>query len=182
MNYEELIFSWVKQDPVRLAALRQVSDGSEQEFWIAAGFIRNLVWDKLHHYANPTPLNDIDVIYYAFDNLDDITDRLYETKLNALSQNAFHFSVKNQARMHYKLGVRQYKNIPDALSFWPEVETAVCIRMDGENIRCIAPFGLEALFNNTITYNEKCSWDVFQDRLEKKCWVKQWPSLVVRGR
>lgn len=30
---------------------------------IAAGFVRNLVWDHLHG-KNATPLNDVDVIFY----------------------------------------------------------------------------------------------------------------------
>lgn len=28
--------------------------------WIAAGFVRNLVWDKLHGFSSMTALDDID--------------------------------------------------------------------------------------------------------------------------
>ena len=46
-------------------ALRIVAALDLPDCWIAAGFVRNLVWDHLHGISPPTPLNDIDVIYFA---------------------------------------------------------------------------------------------------------------------
>jgi hypothetical protein len=39
--------------------------------YVAAGYIRNFIWDTLHSYAIPTPLHDIDVIYYNPEELDE---------------------------------------------------------------------------------------------------------------
>lgn len=58
---EELI-ALIKEDRMRTEALGHVSELSLPQCYIAAGFVRNLVWDSLHGLA--TPLNDVDVIYF----------------------------------------------------------------------------------------------------------------------
>jgi hypothetical protein len=58
------IIRLIEQDNVRIKALKSVASLSLPQCYIAAGFIRNLVWDSLHGKQAPTPLNDVDVIYY----------------------------------------------------------------------------------------------------------------------
>ncbi|MEF1187336.1 nucleotidyltransferase family protein, partial [Vibrio sinaloensis] len=43
-----------------MAILRLVSTFNLPQGCVAAGFVRNLVWDTLHHHTNSTSLNDID--------------------------------------------------------------------------------------------------------------------------
>ncbi|NAZ71505.1 hypothetical protein GL180_16975 [Vibrio toranzoniae] len=35
------------------------------QFYVAAGFVRNLAWEHLDGYASPTSLNDIDMIFFG---------------------------------------------------------------------------------------------------------------------
>lgn len=58
------IVELIKQDPLRTEALYYVSLLGLPQCYIAAGFVRNLVWDALHDFKSPSPLNDIDVIYF----------------------------------------------------------------------------------------------------------------------
>ena len=51
--------------------------------WLAAGFIRNLVWDQQHGYLRPTPLPDIDVIYLDAAQQSPAADHYYEALLTA---------------------------------------------------------------------------------------------------
>ncbi len=58
------IVELIKRDPMRIEALNHVSQLNLPQCYIAAGFVRNLVWDSLHEFESTTPLNDVDVIYF----------------------------------------------------------------------------------------------------------------------
>ena len=58
------IVNLIKQDPIRVEALSQVYKLNLPQCYIAAGFVRNVVWDAIHSYKTPTVLNDVDVIYF----------------------------------------------------------------------------------------------------------------------
>lgn len=179
MDYEAQIRLWLMQDEMRLDVIKAVSSLTLSDCWIAAGFIRNLVWDKLHRYSYSTPLNDIDVIYYDAEQTDKSADLFYESQLRALTNASLGFSVKNQARMHGKLKKTQYNSTLEAMSYWPEIETAVAVRWINDDIQFIAPFGLERLFNKTITFNVKSSFEAFNQRINSKGWLETWPDLIV---
>jgi hypothetical protein len=34
------------------------------DWFVGGGVIRNIVWDHLHGYTQPTPLNDVDVAFF----------------------------------------------------------------------------------------------------------------------
>ena len=57
-----LIASIIAQDPVGMKQLRAARSLGLPDWCIAAGFVRNRVWDHLHGIAPPTPLADIDVL------------------------------------------------------------------------------------------------------------------------
>jgi len=51
----------IQEDRYRMNILSIVSSLKLPDWYIGAGFVRNLVWDHLHNFPS-TPLNDIDVI------------------------------------------------------------------------------------------------------------------------
>ena len=55
------IRQWLREDEARMAALKVLAAVAPSDAWLAAGFVRNLVWDRLHGYSVSTPLNDLDV-------------------------------------------------------------------------------------------------------------------------
>ncbi len=57
------IIQLIEKDQVRIKALECVNSLRLPQCYIAAGFVRNLVWDSLHKKQIPTALNDVDVIY-----------------------------------------------------------------------------------------------------------------------
>ena len=59
-----LIADIIAQDPVGMKQLRAVRTLALPDWCIAAGFVRNRVWDHLHGIAPPRPPADIDVLYY----------------------------------------------------------------------------------------------------------------------
>ena len=55
----------IKRDPFRMDCLHALRTIDLPQGYIGAGFVRNAIWDELHEKVKPTPLNDIDVIYFS---------------------------------------------------------------------------------------------------------------------
>ncbi|MEZ9166046.1 nucleotidyltransferase family protein [Vibrio cyclitrophicus] len=172
------IVTLIKQDPLRMQILDCVAQLGLPQCYVAAGFVRNLVWDHLHGHASPTPLNDIDVIYF------DTIDTSYESDLRyeaLLKQRLpeLNWQVRNQACMHTRNGDEPYQSSLDAMSYWPEKETAVALKQSlTGDIECISSFGLESLFDLQITPNPKRNRDIFDQRVQSKNWLTHWSKLT----
>ncbi|NVC29497.1 nucleotidyltransferase family protein, partial [Vibrio parahaemolyticus] len=83
-----------------------------------------------------------------------------------------------QAIMHTRNGDLPYTSSLDAMSYWPEKETAVAIRQVApDNYECIAAFGYESLFGYCVTHNLKRSRETFDNRVNSKRWLVRWSSL-----
>ncbi|MEZ9701328.1 nucleotidyltransferase family protein [Vibrio sp. 10N.261.46.E12] len=173
------IIALIKQDPIRMQVLSCAAQLDLPQCYVAAGFVRNLVWDHLHGYASPTPLNDIDVIYF------DPIDTSYESELRyetLLQQQLpeMNWQVRNQAGMHIRNNDKPYQGALDAMSYWPEKETAVAVKQSQNgDIECISSFGLESLFDLKITPNPKRNRKLFAQRVQSKNWLTQWPKLTI---
>ena len=179
MDFENQIKDWIKDELERMEALQAASPLHLNDWCIGAGFVRNLVWDKLHKKESLAPLNDVDLIYYDPTNPSEESDKLFERHLNSIL--ALPWSVKNQARMHVRNRDKPYTSTCDAMSYWVEMETAVgvTLSMRGE-IEILAPFGVAKLFENSITFNNKRrKANDFYERSNKKQWLLQWPNLNV---
>ncbi|MFG1498167.1 nucleotidyltransferase family protein [Saccharospirillum sp. HFRX-1] len=179
MNTEPVL-RWLEQDSARMAALTIAAELNLPDWCLAAGFVRNLVWDRLHAYQQITPLTDLDLIYFDASNTDEQRDQQLQARLSAGLEAPW--SVKNQARMHYRNGDAPYRSTADAMSYWPEVETAVGVRLNGTGeIELIAPFGLDSLMNGYLSLNPKRPKpEVFAQRQAEKSWLTTWPHLKVR--
>ncbi|AQW61060.1 nucleotidyltransferase family protein [Vibrio owensii] len=166
-------------DHERMKAMECARSLALPDCYIAAGFVRNLVWDHLHHKPQPTPLNDLDIVYFDPNEIDDKAALIYEAQLTAMMPE-FNWQVRNQANMHLRNGDKPYQSTLDAMSYWPEKETAVAARLNEKNqIECISAFGFESLFEGRVTYNPKRTLALFQSRVESKSWLITWPQLRV---
>ncbi len=197
----------IHRDPFRMDCLRALSALNLPQGYLGAGFVRNAIWDDLHNKARPTPLNDIDVVYFS----DEITvpqskvsventieslsqpgvqagvlseakaqEKAFEHELARFVPNA-NWQVKNQARIHLAHGHAPYKSCSEAISYWIERETCVAVRLlANDDVDILAPFGLEANFAGTISINPKYPRpDVFEQRVVSKNWRKVWSLLKV---
>nr|WP_246604267.1 nucleotidyltransferase family protein [Alteromonas lipotrueae] len=151
--------------------------------YLAAGFLRNAIWDDSHGYKKPTPLNDIDVIYFNPSDTSKESELHIENALSAQVPSA-HWQVKNQARMHVHHGHNAYKDCEEAISYWIEQETCVAIRLcpnkEGDKFDMLAPYGLSSNFAGTISINPRHPrGDVFTQRVKTKNWLVTWPQLTL---
>lgn len=145
---------------------------------IAAGYVRNYVWDYLHGFSYRTPLNDVDVLYYNPEDLSEESEKEYELILKNQLQE-YNWSVKNQARMHIRNHDEPYISVADAMKRWPETVTAVGISLDYQNnIEIISPHGLNDLFELVIRRSPYFKDnDYFYTRVQSKKWLELWPQL-----
>jgi len=158
--------------------LELVRDLELPEWYIAAGYVRNFVWDHLHEYSDPTRLNDVDIVYFDPSDVSIAKESSCDELLNS-QVSEYNWSVKNQARMHLRNGAIPYKSVSDAMKRWPETATAVGISLDSHNhVTVIAPHGLNDLFDLIIRrspyFKDK---ENFYDRVHSKKWLELWPQL-----
>ncbi|SJN58780.1 hypothetical protein VR7878_03036 [Vibrio ruber DSM 16370] len=173
------IVALIKRDPIRVAALEYVFELGLPQCYIAAGFVRNLVWDSLHHFKSATPLNDVDVIYFDPDESDPYAYLKYEAQLKGCMPQ-LNWQVRNQATMHERNGDQPYQSSVDAMRYWPEKETAVAVRQTGLNqYELVAVFGIGSLVRGCITHNPKRSRTIFETRVHSKGWLVRWPCLKI---
>lgn len=172
LNIESLI----QLDAERRDILIAVASLNLPDCYVAAGFVRNMVWDYLHGF-DPTPLNDVDVIY--FDKSTTLSPETIKHRLQCLLPSVS-WEVKNQALMHIRNGDAPYLSTEEAMRYWPEKETAVGVRLlSSGNIDLVAPFGVDSLFSGFITHNPNRTKAVFEQRVHAKGWLQTWPNLKV---
>jgi hypothetical protein len=152
--------------------------------WVAAGFVRNCVWDYLHRHSTSPLHQDIDVIWYDERRATPEHDALLEASLSG-RDNTLDWSVKNQARMHQRNADSPYRSATDAMRYWPETATAVGVRLDQQGcIEIAAPFGLDDLFDLIVRPTERFRSEkhpVYLDRIRSRNWHAIWPGLKIEA-
>ena len=174
----------IASDDRRMRVLRIVRDLGLPDCWVAAGFVRNCVWDHAHGRAlSPLP-QDIDVIWFDSSTCDARRDTDLEAALRD-RDGTLAWSVKNQARMHARNGDAPYRSAKDAMRYWPETATAVGVRLDTRGrVEVAAPFGLDDLFGLVVRPPPRFlggKHAVYLDRVRSKNWERDWPGLRVNS-
>ena len=177
LSYEQLITSIIEKDPERYLVLETVRSIDLPDWLIAAGFVRNAVWDYI--YGIKTDLNDIDVIYFC--SLDISIERDIEIQKSLLAlEPKLPWSVKNQARMHYKNGDAAYSSSKDAMSYWPEKQTSIGVKLDDQNVIEVQHcFDLALQFSGKVNHNPNREKHIFKKRVMQKSWQGIWPKLEI---
>jgi uncharacterized protein len=162
----------------RMDMLRAINVPRLPDAWLAAGAIRNLVWDHLHGHMAPTPLADADVIWFHPDGTRDDDERI-ERELAALLPGV-PWQVRNQARMHHRNNHAPYTDCADAMRRWTETATAIGARLapDG-GIALLAPYGTGDLLSLKLRPPPGADRAVYQQRIAAKDWLRRWPRLVM---
>ena len=180
-TFDRQLDALLRTDPVRWRLLEVVSHLGLPDCWIAAGFIRNAVWDALHGRTAQPPLGDVDVIWFDPDRAEEAHDRKAEAALRALAPSV-DWSVKNQSRMHARNGDLPYRSATDAMQYWPETATAVAARRSGAGqLEIASPLGLDDLFNLVLRPTPGFAGEkrpIFEARVRTKAWMTAWPLLT----
>jgi len=166
-----------------MSVLRTVRALALPDWAIGAGFVRNAVWDRLHGFAESTPLDDVDVLYFDRTDQSKAAERAFEAQL-AAAMPTVPWSVRNQARMHLRNGDRPYADTEDALRYWLETATCVAVRLErDDSLTVIAPYGLDDLLGlrSSPTPRGRERHDAYRARMREKNWPARWPRVHVEG-
>ena len=173
-----LIASIIAQDPVGMKQLRAARTLGLPDWCIAAGFVRNRVWDHLHGICPPRLPADIDVLYYDKADLSKETEQAFEARLDALLPAPW--QVRNQARMHVWKNLPQHKSSADSMIYWLETVTAIGVRLEADDsLTVIAPLGTDDLLDLRCRPTDfgRARLDEYEARIANKGWRELWPQV-----
>lgn len=184
MNSATELLDQLAQSAFHRTAIDAVGTLALPDCWLAAGFVRNFVWDHLHAYSQPTALNDIDVIYFDHADIASTTEREIEASLSN-QRGDVTWQVRNQARMHHRNGDAPYRSAADAMCHWAETPTATAVRQTGKSFELSVPFGTDDLFGLIVRPTpyiiDAGRMDIYQARIAEKDWRASWPQLTILG-
>lgn len=180
-HYKNQLIEIISNDIYIMSILKAVEKLNINDSWVCAGLIRNEIWDTLHNIK--TPINDIDVIYFDRTDISIDNEKRLERALKSLMPNQ-PWSVKNQARMHEKNGVTSYSSSYDGVAHFPEVPTAIAVKLQENELEVISPYGLTDLFNKIVkptpVFKENSKlYSIYIKRMEEKKWNDIWQDLYI---
>lgn len=175
---ERALHALIRQSSEIMNILKILQDVNPR-LYLGGGLVRNTVWDFLHGYPRPTPVDDVDVVYFNKLSNSKQHDSEFESVLKSRAPN-LRWSVKNQARMHLFNKETGYQSMEEAVEKWPETATAIAIKLEiSGDISILKPHGLSDLFRLIVRPTPHFA-DRKQrviDRLDSREWLKTWPKL-----
>jgi uncharacterized protein len=184
--YRQELTQLIQSTPWLMSILETVRMCNPPDWLVGAGVIRNLVWDHLHQYQTPTPLADIDVIFFDQEDHRPERDRLVQQQLARRLPHVA-WEATNQAAIHlwyeevFGMSVPAVRSSEEAVGTWPETATSVALRLlSTDEISIVAPCGLSDLFNLVWRRNPCClTREQFVQRLHSKQILRKWPRVQV---
>jgi hypothetical protein len=174
-----LIADIIAQDPVGMEQLRAARSLGLPDWCIAAGFVRNRVWDHLHGIVPARLPVDIDVLYFDASDISTEREAEFEARLGALMP--LPWEVRNQARMHVvKKNFPPHRDTAHAMTFWLETVTPVGVRLEADDsLTIIAPLGTDDLLGlccrpTPFGRERRSEYDA---RIAAKRWRELWPKV-----
>jgi hypothetical protein len=181
-RFEEI----VRTTPWLMDALGAARDVDAPDWLIGAGALRNAVWDRLHGFAEPTPLADVDLGFFDPGDLSDARDEEIEAALRDRLP-GMPWQARNQAAVHlwypkrFGLDVEPFASTAEAIATFPETATAVAVRLESDDrLTVVAPYGLDDLLGLTHRHNpRRASVEIFEQRLATKRIAERWPRVTI---
>jgi uncharacterized protein len=171
----------IQRDRWRMDCLEAVDSLGLPDWYIAAGFLRNAIWDAVHAKSARTPLNDVDVVYYDPGDHGTPPEGQIESLLRARDPTV-KWEARNQARMHLLNGHAPYHDSAHAIAHWIEAPTCVGVRIGRDRrLEVVAPYGIAENWSLRVAPNPRIRYPaaLFNQRVREKCWLEHWPRLRV---
>jgi hypothetical protein len=167
-----------------MKVLRSAQKCDLPEWFVAAGAVRSIVWDKLHGYKDSTQISDVDVIFYDQSDLTQERDKKAEAELSSYMPNV-EWDTKNQAAVHmwYKdvfgFSIEPILSSEDAINRWSPASIGVRLLLD-DSLYIYAPYGLEDLFEMKFRRNQRyIPVNSFLKKVEKSAIKEKWPMAQI---
>lgn len=170
------------QDKDMIKILDIISSLPLQDVWLAAGAVRNLIWNHLSGKPGFDYDTDIDLIFFDPDMSYEDSLKM-EEKVNHRYPD-YQWQVKNQCHMHkHNPMTAPYQSACDAVSKYPETCTAIAIRLCQNDLEIYAPYGFDAILSFEchptpyfLANQERML--VYKKRFMQKNWSAKWPKIT----
>ena len=178
---ENDVLALLQADDDMMMILQAIAELPLSDCWLAAGSVRNLIWNHLSNRPAFDNETDIDVVY--FDSHKTYEDSLTIQKQLAERYPNYQWEVKNQVDMHHHSpNTAPYQSARDAISKYPEKCTAIAVRLTNDKLELYAPYGLDDIICFRVSPTphflaDKDRMAIYRNRLAKKNWHKKWPQL-----
>lgn len=170
--------------PVLGEVLRRAPALGLADYCVGAGAVCQSVWNAQEGLSPLHGISDIDFVYFDPDLSYEKEDRVIRRAEEAFQDLPVAFDVKNQARVHlwyrdhFGSDIAPYPSLEAAIATWPTTATAVGVRLEGEELKIIAPFGLDDLFGRIVRPNKvQITEEIYRAKWEK--WQSRWAGLTV---
>ncbi|WP_455717684.1 nucleotidyltransferase family protein [Anaerosporobacter sp.] len=185
--YEELLVEIISKNEPLMRLIKVLKDTIlRSDYYVGAGCITNTVWNDISGYPLEYGISDIDIVYYAPEDITSESEKkLKERLLNLLGDFQFKLDVKNQARVHLwyekKFGfpIKPYHSLEEAIDSWPTTATALGLRQEQDGTcKIYAPYELDDLFSMVVRPNKLLiTREIYENKVQK--WREKWPKLMV---
>jgi hypothetical protein len=167
-----------------MEALRAARAVDAPDWLIAAGAVRDAVWDLMHG-REPAPPHDVDVAYFDASDLSGERDTAIEAALHAEAP-SIPWEARNQAAVHlwyprrFGFAVPPFSSSADAIATFPEVASCIGVRlMDDDSLRIVAPHGLDDLLGCVCRHNPaRVPAALYEQRVASHDWRERWPRMT----
>lgn len=178
---EEDITRILEASSWHMRVLQAAAELDLPDWWIGAGFLRNLVWDTLSDNEIELP-SDVDLVYFDPLNISEEVDWKLDMQMKKDYQFA-NWEIRNQARMHYVNNFKPFTSTEDGISHWVETATCVAVKLEEGKTSYLFSYGPEDLLNlvarPTPYFQNTEMLDTFHKRVIEKKWRERWPNLKI---
>ena len=173
----------IQLNPDLMKILTIIRNLGLKDSWLAAGSVRNFIWNLLSDKSAFDHETDVDVIFFDPDVSYEETVSLENKLREDFPQ--YQWELKNQVYMHlHSPHTAPYTSSRDAMSKYPECCTAVGLRLHADaTLELFAPYGLEDIlkfqvFPTPHFLENEDRMKLYQERLSKKNWQEKWKNLT----
>lgn len=182
MMTDQEILGRLGQDQDIRAILEMIRSLQLEDSWLAAGSVRNFIWNILSGKPGFDTETDVDVIFF------DPTvsyEKILQLEMELRKAfPAYSWELKNQVYMHiHSPNSQPYTSSKDAMSKYPECCTAIGLRLlEDDKLELFAPYGLADIRAFQVRPTPHFLADaerkkLYMERIRKKNWQTKWPQL-----
>ena len=182
MMKEQEILERLGQDQAIREILEIIRSLELKDSWLAAGSVRNFIWNILSGKPGFDAETDVDVIFFDPTVSYEKTLQLEMELRKAFP--AYSWELKNQVYMHiHSPNSQPYTSSKDAMSKYPECCTAIGLRLlENDKLELFAPYGLADIRAFQVRPTPHFLADaerkkLYMERICKKNWQAKWPQL-----
>ena len=183
---EQEILEAFRKNPDMMAILTIIRNLCLKDSWLAAGSVRNFIWNILSDKSPFDCETDEDLIFFDPDVSYEETLAI-ESKLRE-DVPQYQWELKNQVYMHqHSPHTAPYTSSRDAMSKYPERCTALGLRLNEEStLELFNPYGLEDILNFQVRptphfLENQDRMELYRTRLSKKNWQDKWKNLILKN-